>query len=243
MVTPYDQDIWGSIAFVEESNLPPTMPNRRKFRAKLCMDQQLRKAISRQQLKDAVASTILKIRFAKEAFHQLSKIDLDFSARLLRLESPHEVNIRINLKNYYRLVRELDSFMFELYGSFDYFSKEIDLVLGLGLKDPYCSFGQVKQVLEKRGGDDDLRRVTLKVWQSEWFEYIRKLRHRLTHRNGIIVCFSNNELYFPDDPLSEPESTYKRMKVIPTCHLWLEQSMGYIEEATGYLGERVFPEW
>jgi hypothetical protein len=236
-------DAWIAFAIVEESKLPPLMPNRTRFRTLLQMDRQLKKAIPIQLLKDAVSSTILKTSFAKESFQQLKKIDLQFSATISNMKEIPEVKMRINLKNYLRLVRELDSLMFELYGSLDYFSKEIDIVLGLGLKDTVCSFREVTKALEKRGGNDELRRMTLELSNSEWFEYLRSLRHRLTHRSGIILFFSEHEPYFPDDPLSEPESTDKQMRVVPTCQIWLEKSMGYIEEATRCLCESLFSEW
>lgn len=238
-----NNDAWMAFALTKESDLPPPMPNRRKFQLMLSRDRQLEKAISKQELKDSFASTILKIRFAKESFHQLGQIDLKLSAKLFHKKEIPEIKLRINMENYFKLLRELDSFMFELYGSLDYFSREINLVLGLGLKDPHCSFGEVTKMLGRRKVEDDLRRVTLQMCDSEWFQYVRKLRHRLTHRSGIIVFFSNRELYFPDDPLSEPESADKRMKIVATCQLWLERAMGYIEEATCYLGESLFLDW
>lgn len=233
----------GAFSFTEESDLPPAMPNRKKFRTLLSSTRELGRVISSEQLRDATASTTLKIRFAKESFYQISKIDVRFTAKMLNSEDIPELKIKLNLGEYYRLIRELDSFVFELYGSFDYFSNEINLGLGLGLESGHCSFSQVKNIMETAKSDNGLRQLTIETWHSDWFEYLRKLRNRLTHRNSIIICFSTSEFFFPDDPLSEPDFIDRQMKLVPTCCFWLEQSLDYIEEATAYLGEKMFSEW
>ena len=226
-----------------KSDVPPVMPNRRKIVDKLKRGQQVAPEINRELFEFVFGSTGLKINFAKESFQRLRELE-----KYLELLAKDIVNGKTektpNERKYFDFLCELDFFIFELYGSLDFFSREINFVLDLGLNERDCNLYGIKNVLETRIKNDDIKNVISEMLNSEWFDYFHKLRRRITHRLGIVLSSRNYEFFFPDNPLSTfPETNLKEMKVIPNCQLWLEKSLTYVDEISGFLGMRIFSNW
>jgi hypothetical protein len=237
-------DVLISITIVQLSKLPPILPNRNNLLEKITKYQsqpsKWKSGIPEKQYIHAFSSTWLKIEFAKKSFQQLKKI-----ARTIFLvnNKPHYAKIGVNLTNYFRFLRELDSFLFELYGSLDYFSKEMSLALHLGIEDHECGIVKVMRTLKGRDSDYDVRSVTFNMLQSEWFTYFGNVRNRLAHRNALLVGVRKDELFFPDDPWAlEIASQEKQLEVLGNCRLWLRESLKYIDEVSSCLGKRLFHE-
>ena len=113
-------------------------------------------------------------------------------------------------------------------------------MLGLGLKERECNLFRINEVVE----NDTIKNVIGEMLNSEWFDYFHKLRIRITHRLAIVLSSRNNEFFFPDNPLSTfPKNNLKKIKVIPNCQLWLEKSLTYVDEISGFLGMRIFSNW
>ena len=222
-----------------KSDLPPVMPNRRKFTDKLKSGQQFEPKINRELFEFVFGSTGLKINFAKESFQRLRELE-----KYLELLAKDIVNGKTektpNERKYFDFLCELDFFIFELYGSLDFFSREINFVLELGLKEQECNLFRINEVVE----NDTIKNVIGEMLNSEWFDYFHKLRIRITHRLAIVLSSRNNEFFFPDNPLSTfPKNNLKKIKVIPNCQLWLEKSLTYVDEISGFLGMRIFSNW
>ena len=219
------------------------MANRKKFADKMKEGKSLELQIDRKLFEFVFGSTGLKINFAKESLPRLTELKERMGPFVEDRENGKK-QFTVSMPHYFKFLRELDSFVFELYGSLDFFSREIDLVLGLGLDERRCSFSRIKKVLENRTGDDDIKNAILEMWDSEWFRYFHALRNRLTHRIGLVLSSRNDEFFFPDDPLSPfPETNLKEMKLIPNCRLWLEKCLSYVDEISGFIGARVFSDW
>lgn len=170
-----------------KSDLPPVMPNRRKFADRIKSGQSFEiEMINRELFEFVFGSTGLKINFAKESLPKLKELEKN-TGLFVKTRGNGKMKITVNMPQYFEFLRELDSFIFELHGSLDFFSREIDLVLGLGLKEWECSFRRIKEVLETRIGNDDIKNAILEMWKSEWFKYFHALRNRITHRIGLIL--------------------------------------------------------
>jgi len=229
------------IYLIYEDALPPKLPQHVKVSEKLRAGEEFKKVVNRDLFILVHGSLGIKIQIVKTSMERLRQIADRMGPKIV-----DEKTIALNPREFPNFLKELDIFLFELYSVFDFFSREVDLVLGPWLNER-SDFGRIKKELEIKMPQDEITKRTVQLWESDWFDYFRKLRNRITHRFGVVLSSfiypSSTILYLPDSPNTYPSKIDKKLEVMPNCQLWLENSLSFMNEITGLLGARVFKNW
>ena len=170
----------------------------------------------------------LKSEFAKSSFRVIQECYSNY-AQLL-----DDGNYLVKPQELLPALKEINSLLFELGSILDFFAREINTVFNLGIDYRTIGFGRVVHICKKTIPDENITELVTDFSSSEWYNYFRDMRNRITHRLPFVMRGMNDQVFFPDDPMSDDvgPSTEKQIDLIETCDLWLNSVLRFVDRTS-----------
>lgn len=170
----------------------------------------------------------LKSEFAKKSFRIIESC---YKKSTCTLE---DGILEVRLGDFFPALREIDSLIFELGSILDFFAREINIVLELGIDLKKVDFGSVVRVCRKKHPNEPITKALVEFITSDSHRYFRGMRNRITHRLPFITKGKMNQIFFPDDPESDNVDplTEKEIDILKTCQIWINENLSFVEQTS-----------
>ena len=170
----------------------------------------------------------LKSEFAKKS----SRIIEDCYKKYARILEDGQTLIKP--REFFPAMREIDSLLFELSSILDFFAREINITLKLGIPLKKITFNNVVTICRKEHPEKPITKVLIEFFDSDIYRFFRGMRNRITHRLPFLLKGKDNIIFFPDDPESDDviPQTEQQIDIVKTCKEWLYEILTFVDQTT-----------